>query len=81
MLLWDENEACGDINIDCLNGWRSLLTAYNLMLTVNFSVRIQNDLCTTFDKIFVDCITFSSSSSSTIVNGLSGHDAEYLVVK
>jgi antitoxin component of RelBE/YafQ-DinJ toxin-antitoxin module len=58
----------------------SLLTTYNLIHTVNFATRIQNDSRTAIDNIFVDCIRFSSSSTSPIINGLSDHDAQYLMI-
>jgi hypothetical protein len=58
----------------------SLLTTYNLIHTVNFATRIQNDSSTTIDNIFVDSIGFSSSSTSPIINGLSDHDAQYLMI-
>jgi hypothetical protein len=56
----------------------SLLTTYNLLHTVNFATRIQNDSRTAIDNIFVDCIRFSSSTS--IINGISDHDAQYLMI-
>jgi hypothetical protein len=65
---------CGDINIDYINEnnrkeqINSLLTIYNLIHTVNFATRIQNEA---IDNIFVDSIIFSSSSTSPIINGLS----------
>jgi hypothetical protein len=42
--------------------------------------RIQNDSKTATDNIFVDSIRFSSSSTSPIINGLSDHDAQYLMI-
>jgi hypothetical protein len=35
---------------------------------------------TAIDNIFVDSIRFSSSSTSPIINGLSDHDAQYLMI-
>jgi hypothetical protein len=54
----------------------SLLTTYNLIHTVNFATRIQNYSRTATDNIFVDSIRFSSTSTSSIINGLSDHDAQ-----
>ncbi|PNF25679.1 hypothetical protein B7P43_G16270, partial [Cryptotermes secundus] len=77
---------CGDINIDYLSDsnrkkqMNSLLTTYNLIHTVNFATRIQNDSSTSIDNIFVDVTRFSSSSTSPIINGLSDHDAQFLVM-
>jgi hypothetical protein len=58
----------------------SLLTTYNLTHTVNFARIIQNDSSTAIDNIFVDSIRFSSSSTSPIINGLSEHDAQNLMI-
>jgi hypothetical protein len=76
---------CGDMNIDYLNEsnqekTNSLLTTYNLTLTVNFASRIQNGSSTVVDNIFVDSIRLSPSSVSPIINGLSGHDAQLLTI-
>jgi hypothetical protein len=74
---------CGDTNIDYLNESNrknnSLLTTYNFH-TVNFATRIQNYSNTATDNIFMDSIRFSSSSTSPIVNGLSDHNAQYLMI-
>jgi hypothetical protein len=51
-----------------------------LINTVNFATRIQNDSRTAIDNIFVDNIRFSSTSTSPIINGLSDHDAQYLII-
>jgi hypothetical protein len=51
-----------------------------LIHTVNFATRIQNDSSTATDNIFVDSIRFSSSSTSPIINGLSDHDAQNLMI-
>jgi hypothetical protein len=46
---------------------------------VNFATRIQNDSSIEIDNIFVNSIRFNSSSTSPIINGLSDHDAQYLM--
>jgi hypothetical protein len=46
----------------------------------NFATRIQNDSRTAIDNIFVDSIRFSSTGTSPIINGLSDHDAQYLMI-
>jgi hypothetical protein len=51
-----------------------------LIHTVNFATRIQNDSRSATDNIFVDSITFSSTSTSPIINGLTDHDAQYLMI-
>jgi hypothetical protein len=48
--------------------------------TVNFATRIQNDLSAAIDNIFVDNIRFISCSTTPIINGLSDHDAQYLMI-
>jgi hypothetical protein len=48
--------------------------------TVNFATRIQNYLSTAVDNIFVDNVKLSSSFTSPIINGLSGHDAQLLTI-
>jgi hypothetical protein len=53
---------------------------YNLTRTVNFATRIQNDLSTTDDNIVFSRTRFSSSSASSIINGLSDHDAQYFMI-
>jgi hypothetical protein len=77
---------CGDLNIDYLSDSNRkkqinlLLTTYNLIHTVNFASRIQNDSSTAIDNIFVDVTRLSSSSTSSIINGLSDHDAQFLMM-
>jgi hypothetical protein len=77
---------CGDINTDYLiesnrkKQLASLLTTYNLSHTVNFATRIQNDSSTAIDNIFVDNSRLKSSSTSPPINGLSDHDAEFLIM-
>jgi hypothetical protein len=51
-----------------------------LIHTVNFATRIRNDSRTAIDNIFVDCIRFSSRSTSTIINGLLDHNAQHLMI-
>jgi hypothetical protein len=47
---------------------------------VNFVTRIQNSSSTAIDNIFIDSARLSSSCISPIVNGLSDHDAQLLMV-
>jgi hypothetical protein len=73
--------------MDCLHEnnrkkqMNSLLTTYNLKHAVNFAATIQNDSSTAFDNMFVESTSFSSSSTSTIINGLPDHDAQNLIIK
>jgi hypothetical protein len=53
---------------------------YNLTDTVNFATRIQNDLSRATDNIFVYNTRFRSTSTSPIINCLSDHSAQYLII-
>ena len=75
---------CGDINTDYLierstkKNLASLKTMYNLLHTVNFATRIQNNSSTAIDNMFVDNSRINLSSVSPIINGLSNHDAQII---
>ena len=79
---------CGDITRDYLiesnrekKQLASLLTTYSPSHTINFATRIQNNSSTVIDNIFVDKSTINLSSISTIINGLSDHDAQILTIQ
>jgi len=71
----------GDINTDYLieSNWKkqlaSLLTTYNLLHTVNFATRIQNDSSNASDNTLVNNSGIYLSSISPIINELSDHNA------
>jgi hypothetical protein len=65
--------------VETVKETNSLLTTYNFTHTVNLAKIIQNDSSTATDNMFFDSTRFSSSSTSSIVNGLSDHDAQYLM--
>jgi hypothetical protein len=78
---------CGDINIDylsesyhtqCLN---SLLALFNLTSIVSFPTRIQNSSSSAIDNIFIDCSRLEHISIKPVINGLSDHDPQLLVIK
>jgi hypothetical protein len=78
---------CGDININyltesyhkqCLN---SLLASFNLMSIVNFPTRIQNYSNTVIVNVFIDSSRKEHISIELVINGLSDHDAQLLVIK
>jgi hypothetical protein len=78
---------CGDINIDYLTGNErgkkqldSVLLSYNLMATVHFPTRVQNESNMTIDCMFVDNYKFTKYTVSPIYNGLSDHDAQLLTI-
>jgi hypothetical protein len=53
---------------------------YNLSHTVNFTTRIQNDSSTAIHNIFMDNSRLKSSCTSPLIDGLSDHDAEFLII-
>jgi hypothetical protein len=54
---------------------------YNLLYTVNFITRIQNNSRTTIDNTFSDSSKINLSTVSSILNGLSYHDVQILIIK
>jgi hypothetical protein len=82
-----EIKICGDININYLSDpthkqlLDSLLTSYGLCSTVQFPPRIQNNSHSATDNIFINTFKFSSFSVYPIINGLSDHDAQCIVIR
>jgi hypothetical protein len=78
---------CGDINTDYFtesnrkNQLSSLETTYNLLYTVNFTTRIQNNSRTTIDNTFEDSSKINLSTVSSILNGLSYNIVQILTIK
>jgi hypothetical protein len=78
---------CGDINIDYITDNHRkkqlafLLNTYYLVHIVDFPTRVIRNLGTVIDNIFVDNYRVNSFTISSIVNGLSDHDAQYLILK
>ena len=77
---------CGDINVNYLkNSSRrsqldALLMSYNLISTVNFPTRTQNNSSSIIDNIFIDSTRFEHYSIFPLTNGLSDHDAQMLII-
>jgi hypothetical protein len=77
---------CGDVNINylCESNTRtqldSLLASYNLFNLVNFPTRIDNKSSTAIDGIFIDKYKFKNYIIMPVANGLSDHDAQFLVL-
>jgi hypothetical protein len=77
---------CGDINIYYLIDSAhkqlldSLLTSYGLCSMVQFPTRIQNNSHSAIDNIFIDTFKFSIFSVYPIINGLSDHIAQCIVI-
>jgi hypothetical protein len=77
---------CGDININYLNESENknqldnLLLSYNLTSTINFPTRVQIISATAIDNIFIDVSQFESYTVAPIINGMSDHDAQLLII-
>ena len=77
---------CGDININYLNESKNknlldnLLLFYNLTSIINFPTRVQNTSATATDNIFINVFEFESHMVTLIINGMSDHDAQLLII-
>jgi exonuclease III len=78
---------CGNININYLTEsyhkkcQNSLLESFNLMSIVSFPTRIQNYSNTAIDNVFIDSSRKEHISIEPVINGLSDHDTQLLVIK
>jgi hypothetical protein len=78
---------CADINIEYLtdnerkNQLDAVLLSYNLMATVYFTTRVQNQSNMAIDVIFIDNYKITKYSYSPIYNVLSDHNAQLLTIK
>ena len=78
---------CGDVNRDFLSDSHmrqqltQLLGTYNMLQTVNFPTRIQNNCRSAIDNIFINKSQLHLHNVLPLYNGLSDHDAQYLVLK
>jgi hypothetical protein len=78
---------CGDININYLKTSKYktqldyLLASYNLSTAVNFPTRITKNTSTAIDNIFIDKTNNSNYTIEPIINGLSDHNAQELVLQ
>ena len=77
---------CGDINIKYLfdSTYKqlldSLLASYGLCSTVQFLTRIQNNCHSAIDNIFINTFKFINFSLYPIMNGLSDHNAQSIIL-
>jgi hypothetical protein len=77
---------CGDININYLTDSThkqlldSLLASYGLCSTIQFPTRIQNNTHSVIDNIFINTLKFNDFSLFPIINGLSDHDAQEIII-
>ena len=76
---------CAGVNIDYLSdGYRKqqpsqLLVSYNMLHTVNFPTRFQNNHSSAIDYIFVNNSRLHLCNILPFYNGLSDHDAQCLI--
>ena len=77
---------CGDINIDYLKNTgkkiqlETLLFSYNLTSIVNFPTRCFKNSATAIDNIFIDNDSKNDYTLCPIMNGLSDHDTQLLIL-
>jgi hypothetical protein len=57
-----------------------LLASYNLLSTVNFPTKLQNNSSTAIDNIFIDVSLQGNYVIYPLCNGLSDHDAQLIVL-
>jgi hypothetical protein len=77
---------CGDININYLNDsdrkshLDALLNSYNLFSTVNFPTRMNNDCSSAIDNVFFDISKMGDYEIIPLINGLSDHDGQLIIL-
>ena len=59
----------------------SILNSYNLFSRIHFPTRNQNGSNTAIDNIVTDILAFSNFKIIPIINGLSDHSAQLLIIK
>ena len=75
---------CGDLDINYLSdnqnkqALNSLLTSYSLYRVTDFPTRIHNNSNTMIDNIFINKLKNENYSVSSLIKGLSDHDAQVL---
>jgi exonuclease III len=78
--------ACGDFNVNFLENSSKLhqiiflFQSYNLFQVVDFPTRITKDSSTAIDSIFLNYSRLNIFQVFSIINGLSDHDAQYLIL-
>jgi len=77
---------CGDVNVNYLmdNNWRSqldvVLHSYNLKGIVEFPTRFGLNSQTAMDNVVIDISTTGNYELYPLINGLSDHDAQILIL-
>jgi hypothetical protein len=78
---------CGDINVNFLvdSNYKmeliTLLQSYNMTNVIEFPTRINEGHGTAIDGIFIDVSRANHFTVASISNGLSDHDAQYIVLE
>ena len=77
---------CGDVNINYLlenrekSQLNTILQLYNLSSIINFPTRIALNSSTAIDNFFIDISIIGKYELYPLINGLSDHDAQVLVI-
>ena len=80
-------EICGDVNVNYLidtnrrSQLDAILHSYNLTGIVGFPTRFGLTSQTAIDNIFIDRFTMGNYKLYPLINGLSDHDAQMLILK
>jgi hypothetical protein len=77
---------CGDINTNYLTEsskrgqFDAVLISYKLISTVSFPAIIENNSSSTIDNIFIDTSMFENHTISPLINRLSDHDVQMIII-
>ena len=77
---------CGDININYLTEsskrgrFDAVLMSYKLVTTVTFPTRNGNNSSSAIDNIFIDTSMFENYTVSPLINRLSDHDVQMIII-
>jgi len=58
----------------------NLLLSYNLTSIINFQTKVQNTYATAIDNIFIDISQFENYNTTPILNGLTDHYDQLLMI-
>jgi hypothetical protein len=58
-----------------------IMSSHNLVSIIDFPTRSQNSMDWLIDNIFIDPSQYKNYSVYPIINGLSDHDAQLLIIK
>jgi len=77
---------CGDFNINFLDNTthkqllNSLLATDGLYSRLQFRTRIHNNSVSTIDSIFINIVKYNNFTVCPLINGMSDHDAQIIVL-